>query len=147
MQTGTITLQIDSRVEDIFLIGLAINRICAAIPFDDMSAYEMELCVVEAVNNVIEHAYDNQPGHPVCVVATFERDRLCFEVRDWGTSMDAARLGAPAMGKGVLEDGGRGLAIIRALMSEISYVSVDGMNVLTLTKQIPEGATTALSSS
>lgn len=143
MQTGTITLQIDSRVDHVFLIGMAINRICAAIPFDDVSAYEMELCVVEAVNNVIEHAYDNQPGHAVYVVATVEDDRLCFAIRDRGTPMDPTRLTAPAMGNG-LEDGGRGLAIIRTLMNDVSYVSRDGMNVLTLTKRLPVSAATAL---
>lgn len=145
MQTGTITLQIDSQVDHVFLIGLAINRICRAIPFDEVSAYEMELCIVEAVNNVIEHAYDNQPGHPVYIVVTVEADRICFEIRDAGTPLDPIRLAAPVMGNDPSEDGGRGLAIIRTLMTEVSYVRRDGMNVLTLMKRLPSSAVHATS--
>ena len=76
MRRGTITLAIESRLQDVFLIGLAVNKICSAIPLPDDDVYQLELCVVEAVNNSIEHAYSSEEGHRVEVVTTVDPERI-----------------------------------------------------------------------
>lgn len=75
---------IDSDVSDVFLIGLSVNRICLEIPVSEIEAYQIEVCVVEAVNNTIKHAYGNEKGHEVEVLIDVNEEWIVFTlaVRD-----------------------------------------------------------------
>src|SRR5690242_20035449 len=84
MRTGTLTLSITSALDHVFLVGLSVRGICAGVSLDTACADAVELCVVEAVNNAIEHAYREQPGHPVEVDVEFESECLRIMVRDRG---------------------------------------------------------------
>ncbi|MGH7788474.1 MAG: ATP-binding protein [Candidatus Binatia bacterium] len=134
MRPGTITLRIDSRLEDVWLIGLAVRAVCSALPLDEETTGAVELCVVEAVNNAIEHAYGEAPGQPVEVEASLAADTLRLAVRDRGRSMPWPA--PPAAAPDGLNEGGRGLFIMRELMDDVDYATVDGWNVLTLTKHL-----------
>lgn len=142
MRTGSITLGIDSRLDNVFLIGSAVNTICRAIALSDQAAYEAEVSVVEAVNNAIEHAYENEGGHRLEVVVTIEPDRITFQVCDWGHSLHWNGEPPPppvvdANDVERLSEGGRGLFIMYAFSDHIDYHHIDDKNVLTLVKQLP----------
>ena len=62
------------------LLAVAINRICFYLGLGSERSNEVELCVVEAVTNVIRHAYCAEQGHSVAVAVTAETDRLSFEI-------------------------------------------------------------------
>ena len=49
-------LTINSDLNDVYLVGLTVNRICEHLRMDSVQAYEVELCAVEAVTNAIRHA-------------------------------------------------------------------------------------------
>ena len=132
---SALTLRIDSRFDQVPLIGLAVRAIGTAVRLDDGGAGALELCVVEAVNNAIEHAYGGQPGHVVEVEVTLTAAALRVEVRDHGHRMDW--VAATARAAEPLTEGGRGVVIMRSLMDEVSYASGRGRNVLTLVKQLP----------
>ena len=145
MRSGTLTLRIDSQLDHVFLIGLSVRAICAAARLDDGEADAVELCVVEAVNNAIEHAYGEQPGYVVEVEAVLAATTLRIAVRDRGRSMDWAAACALADARAAehLAEGGRGVFIMRSLMDGLSYHSADGWNVLTMVKQLPSADTPA----
>lgn len=139
MRNGSINLSIDSQFQNVFLVGLAVQRICLSIPLSEQSAYEMEVAVVEAVNNSIEHACHNQPGHFINIRLMLSEDRLTVVVSDAGESveslpempsLDAADLGHPT-------DRGRGIHIMRAVMDEVGYRTDGAVNLLTLVKYLP----------
>ena len=67
---ATITITTESRLENIDLLSAAIRGLCesAALPAADID--RIELCVVEALNNVVLHAYCNQPGHQLARART-----------------------------------------------------------------------------
>lgn len=139
MRTGSINLTIDSQFQHVFLVGLAVQRICLSIPLSDQAAYEMEMAVVEAVNNSIEHACHNQPGHPISMRLNLSEDRLTFVISDTGETvaslramppLDSASLEAPA-------ERGRGLQIMRAVMDEVAYRTDGVLNLLTMVKYLP----------
>ncbi|OFV87143.1 MAG: hypothetical protein A3J75_07225 [Acidobacteria bacterium RBG_16_68_9] len=141
-QTGTITLTIDSRIDHVFLVGSAVNKICTAAALSEQEAYEAEVSVVEAVNNAIEHAYDNRAGHPVEVVVTVDNDRIVFQVCDWGRTLEwtGERPPAPIVNAddtASLPEGGRGLFIMYAFTDAIDYRRRGAKNVLTLVKHVP----------
>jgi serine/threonine-protein kinase RsbW len=139
MRQGSINLTIDSQFQHVFLVGRAVQRICSSIPLSEQLAYEMELAVVEAVNNSIEHACDTQPGHPITVRMTLSADRITFVVSDTGRSVESL----PEMPELDPTDPshppqrGRGLQIIRAVMDDVAYSTHDGSNSLTMIKHLP----------
>ncbi len=136
MHTASLTLRIDSRLDDVFLVGVSIRGICRVLPFDAPAIDAVEICVVEAVNNAIEHAYGNAPGHAVEVAVSVQHAALHVAVRDRGRAMDWPATCAHAELRPIdpLADGGRGVFIIRSLMDEVSYAHRDGWNVLTMVK-------------
>jgi serine/threonine-protein kinase RsbW len=142
MRMGSLTLRIDSQLDHVFLIGLAVRAICQTLAID---ADTVELCVVEAVNNAIEHAYGDQPGHAVEVDLDVNPARLQIVVRDRGRAMDwtAACVRADAYALDTLAEGGRGLFIMRSLMDHLSYRSANGWNVITMVKQLPAATVAA----
>ncbi len=142
MKPRQIKLSIDSDLEDVFLISLAMRGLFSLIPLTDIESDQVELCLVEAVNNSIEHAYGKQQGHEVYVVVTLYQERLVLEVCDAGKPMDENQLESIDMTfqdfnlddlESIPEEG-RGLPIMKAIMDSVSYQSQNGRNCLTMIK-------------
>ncbi|HLA26548.1 MAG TPA: hypothetical protein VJZ49_01495 [Syntrophales bacterium] len=70
-----IRLTVDSRLEEVFLVGLAVRGICAYKSLSEMDTSQMEACVVEVVNNAIKHSYHLQPGHTVDIPISLYTER------------------------------------------------------------------------
>jgi serine/threonine-protein kinase RsbW len=138
LRTGAITLSIESQRGNIFLIGLAINRIASSIPVSEQSAFEMELAVVEAVNNAVEHAHNYRRRKRVTVQVRLEPEIVNFTVIDRGApiNFEAAAAAATGMENAPGIERGRGLGIIRALMDEVRYDRKGQMNQITLVKYL-----------
>jgi serine/threonine-protein kinase RsbW len=139
MRAGAITLAIDSQFDHVFLVGVVVRAVCVQAGFAEEETAGVELCVVEAVNNCVEHAYREEPGHRVEVRLALAGGALRLEVRDRGRRMDwaAACARADACAADPAAEGGRGIFILRSLMDEVGYTERDGANVLTLCKSLP----------
>lgn len=143
MRSGAVTLVIDSCLDHVFLVGVAVLGIARDAGLDELHASQIELAVVEAVNNAIEHAYCGVPGRRVEVTVRVAGRHLTLEVADTGRSMAWEAECAAAEARNLadpLADGGRGLMIIRELLDEVGYRSAGGRNVLSLTKRISAAA-------
>ncbi len=145
--TRRLDLAIDSNLDDVCLIGLVINEICEFARIPPVDAYQIELCVVEAVNNSIRHAYGCRPGNIVRVAVEVGEGELRFAVQDTGKPMPARLAASLADRSRALEfdesdvkslpEGGMGLAIAARVMDQMNYSTSDGCNSLVLTKRIP----------
>ena len=51
MAERRIKLIVDSCLEDVFLIGLTVNKICSYIRLTEVECYQMEVSVVEAASS------------------------------------------------------------------------------------------------
>ncbi len=139
MRTGSIALTIDSEFRNVFLVGLAVQSIYASIPLSEQSAYEMEMAVVEAVNNSIEHACHNCAGHPITICMHLTEDRITFVIADDGDIV-MSLAATPTLDDSVAippRERGRGVQIIRALMDEVAYRHDGASNILTMVKYLP----------
>lgn len=143
--TRTIGLEIESRPECIELLSRALCSVCQlALPAAEIA--KINLAMVEAVNNAVEHAYHGEPGHPVRVELELAPDRLGLRVRDRGQPMTPGRLEAVAeFVEPDPEDPetwslrGRGLFIIRNCMDTVEYEVRDGVNTLSMTRLLATG--------
>jgi serine/threonine-protein kinase RsbW len=143
-----VKLLIDSSLEDVPLAAVAVRALAGLAPLSDEQQGQVELCLVEAANNTVLHAYSNEAGHAVEISVHLLEDRLVLEIADTGRPMPQERLAAAASGLPELDpsaletlpEGGRGLAILHALMDSVGYRSDDGTNTLTLVKRFGRGA-------
>lgn len=136
---GVIRLTIESRKENVCLVGGAVRGIADMLSFDTISSYHLELCVVEAVTNVAKHAYHSEAGHFVEIEILLYQDRLTMKICDSGDRMDLSRIEPLAFDPSkteTLPEHGMGVFILKSIMDEVRYDVVKGRNILTLTKYV-----------
>jgi serine/threonine-protein kinase RsbW len=139
-------LLIESDLDDVCLVAVAINGICLHLGLDKIQASNVELCVVEAVTNAIKHAYHGKPGQTISVVVSPHIQRLDIEVCDDGRPMPPiaiarlqqgiSKLDIAEIDKSLLAENGRGLQIIHDVMDTVTYKRENDQNRLLLTKHI-----------
>jgi anti-sigma regulatory factor (Ser/Thr protein kinase) len=134
---------IESNLENVPLVGLAVNKLCSLISLSDTESYQIELCAVEAVTNCIKHAYGNRPGNEVEIIFTLYPERLTLEVCDTGIPMDQKTISKKSVSSLEVADNltnipesGRGLDIIKRIMDRVIYKTKDGKNCLLMIKEI-----------
>jgi len=137
---------IDSDIENVPLIGMAVNKLCLSLSFSTIDSFNIELCVVEAVTNSIRHSYGGKVGHEVRIVFTVTQEDIVIDICDMGPPMkpdvlDKAVITHPE-GDGYdienVAEGGRGLGIIKEIMDSVVYRSENGENCLTIRKRLPD---------
>ncbi len=140
-----VKMVIESNLADVPLIGIAVNRFCTYAGFRETDAFNVELCVTEGVTNAIKHAYAGKGGQEVTVIFSLSSKEAVFEVCDRGKPMDPEKLKRAAL-NGLKSDetsifsireSGRGLGIMKEMMDEVAYRSENGINFLTLKKNLP----------
>ena len=137
-----IRMEVDSALPNTALIAMAVRGLCALTVLSPVEVNRLELCLVEVVNNAIEHAYGNQPGHMVEATVTLEESQLSITVSDWGGAIPAIKLEEnepQEVGSDIPESllsRGRGLHIVRNLMDTVEYNSHQGKNSLLMVKQL-----------
>jgi serine/threonine-protein kinase RsbW len=135
--------EIESRLEAVPLLGQVACLLCTAAGLTPVEGREVEVCVVEAVNNSIQHAYQGDPDRRVELEITLLPGQLVFHVWDSGTPADAARMNADHRGAlevqlGCVKDiseSGRGLAIIQEVMDSFEYTPGTERNRFRMTKR------------
>jgi serine/threonine-protein kinase RsbW len=149
MDLKRVTFIIDSDMKNVPLIGMSVNRLCRAASFSTIEAFNIELCVVEAVTNSIRHCYRGKAGHEVKVVLTLTQEDIVLDICDIGPPMESDMLDKAVIQRPAGDDydiesipeGGRGLGIMREIMDSVVYRSEKGENCLTLRKKLPEKGT------
>jgi serine/threonine-protein kinase RsbW len=124
-----LNFEIESRLDAVPLLGQLAYLLCTAAGFAPVEGNQLEVCVVEAVNNSIVHAYQGDPAHRVELEAQLSPGQLIFDVWDSGISADPAHMNADH--RRALEvhservkdipHNGRGLAIIQEVMDSSEY--------------------------
>ena len=102
---------------------------------------EKDLCetgeqvLAEVLNNVVEHAHDEDPEGNIYLASNTVGEAICVEIRDDGRPMPNGALPAGELADlpDVLDDlpeGGFGWFMIRSLTSELQYERNDGWNTV-----------------
>lgn len=121
-QGRSVRLTIPARAEYITLGRLALTAIAGVRPLSDETLHDLKLALTEACTNSVKHAYDDGSGS-VDILYELRSDRLAVEVGDAGSGFEPGE-GRP--GAHDLEEGGLGIAIIRALADEVEIAEREG---------------------
>jgi serine/threonine-protein kinase RsbW len=133
-----IRLSIDSRLEQVRVLSGALRGIGKELELSDDKLGQLELMMVEAVNNVIEHAYEMQQGNDVQVRVEYTPEAIHLIISDSGHTMpDALHSGACDMpDPDALPEGGWGMGLIHLLADSIRYIRDAKGNHLHVSKQL-----------
>ncbi len=134
--TQSIQLSIDSQFKHTVLVARAIRGICATTSLSQTEINRIELCVVEVLNNVIEHAYGHKSGHKIEVdILIVHNDRINITITDYGKKITEPLENLTAPFDDVIPDNpdtwacrGRGLSIVEQIMDGVDYQAEGNSN-------------------
>ncbi|MCX7876841.1 MAG: ATP-binding protein [Melioribacteraceae bacterium] len=97
----------------------------------------VDICLTEALNNIIKHAYKGEQNNPIEVIVSKDSNQLELLLIDCGRPRDNFVIKDLEFDPNDIEnlpEGGMGLYLIKQLMDEINYYSINGKNYFTLRK-------------
>ncbi len=135
----TIHFLIDSKFKNISVASCAIRGLGAHLALSEIDTYYLELCVVEAINNAIQHAYSSEEGHVVSLSISYTPSEITARISDTGKRMTLYTPDHPDFDPNEIAsvpDHGMGLYIIHSMMDEVTYQTSGNINTLTLRKRL-----------
>jgi serine/threonine-protein kinase RsbW len=113
---GIVALTVPARAEFIALGRLALTGLARTRVLSAEIVADLKLALTEACSNSVRHAYDEGREGVVEILYELSDDRIAIQVTDDGSGFDPQILERAQV---ELDEGGLGIAIIRALTDEL----------------------------
>lgn len=139
MNNCKIKIVIESKLTNLPLLRKTIRGICSGVVENEQVVQDIELCMNEALSNVIYHAYRSEPGHEIQIIVTLSENEIVFQIIDNGLKNPMHHLVLQEKNLNTLDplsESGRGLLIINQLMNEVVYKSEQDRNILLMRKSL-----------
>jgi serine/threonine-protein kinase RsbW len=131
---GIVALTVPARAEFIALGRLALTGLARTRALSAEIVADLKLALTEACSNSVRHAYDEGREGVVEIVYELSDDRIAIQVTDDGSGFDPEIL---ERAQEELDEGGLGIAIIRALTDELEIgARPEGGSQLRFTKYL-----------
>ena len=117
---GVVALSIPAKAEYIVLCRLALTGLAQVRAVEPETLADLKVALTEACSNSIRHAYEEGRAGVVDVRYELDGAALAVEVADEGSGFDVGDAGENGA---ELDEGGLGIAIIRALTDELAIQS------------------------
>jgi anti-sigma regulatory factor (Ser/Thr protein kinase) len=132
--TGEI-LNLKSRVSELAQIPPWIERLASRFSIPESTQFAMNLCLEEALSNVIWHGYSGKPDHSIAVYfASPGEDYFVFVVEDQAppfNPVDSPEL--PSLNERENNDiGGQGIRLLRQFADSLEYQATPTGNRLSI---------------
>ncbi len=105
----------------------------------DVVLNEIILALDEMCSNLMIHAHHCNPDHHLEMhIEVAQKGKVIFEIMDDGEMFDINRFREPNIDNLVHEKrkGGLGIRLVKSIMDEVIYTTLNGRNVCRLTKTI-----------
>ncbi len=89
---------------------------------DESKAFEIKLCVEEAVRNAIVHGNKSDPRRQVKFSYWVEDGELNIEIEDEGGGFKPELVKDPTKDENLTRNSGRGVYLIKKLMDRVEYI-------------------------
>lgn len=108
---------------------------CAEKAIDELTAFDCELALVEAANNIVEHGYRGRRQGELTLIVQIADNAVRMELLDRGMPVPEGQfLHCEAVPLDATH--GRGTGIIQSCVDEIEYTSENGLNRLVMIKRL-----------
>ncbi|NOY74802.1 MAG: SpoIIE family protein phosphatase [Kiritimatiellaeota bacterium] len=117
--------------------------------FDEGVSASIELAVVEAVNNIVEHSYSSQKDGPIELTIEHTGVSVVFTFLDNGVPFEAASIQTPSFDWKKIDDApedGWGLFLMSSIMDDLQRKRSGGVNILRMTKKCVDASEGAVES-
>lgn len=114
-----VKLKIPSRPVFLKKTRTVLDEICNRAGFAEKKTLELKLAINEALANIIEHAYANDPDKFIYLYFLIVPDRLEVIIRDFGDKPDPTKLRHRDLGD--LEDRGLGIFFMKNFVDYMTY--------------------------
>ena len=126
-----------SSYDDVENISKSIRTFCEKNKVQDVECDQIEICLTEALNNVIKHSYKGESEKSILVKVKKNRKLLEIDIIDTGEarkSFEKPTLDFDPEDIQSLPEGGMGLFIIEEIMNETHYRVKNDKNIFTMRK-------------
>lgn len=133
-----VTVRLPSRLELLGVIDRVAQWLCERLGFDDDSASQVTMSVIEAGTNAIQHGHRRDPAKIVDVNFIMYPDRIEIDVYDQGQGFDIEGVnGDVTAPEHLLDLRGRGIFIMRSCMDSVEFEFTGTGTVCHLVKRRP----------
>ena len=132
-----IDIKISSDYEEVVKVNDAVNDFLIKQGIEELIRNAFDICLTEALNNVIKHAYKEEKGKSIQVKVIKDENLVEVNIIDEGlprTNLEIKKLDYDPNDLESLPESGMGLFIIQQLMDELDYFSINGKNYFVLKK-------------
>ncbi|MBU0498470.1 MAG: ATP-binding protein [Gammaproteobacteria bacterium] len=148
MNDRKITLEIRSIQENVSLAAAAASAIAGLASLTETDRAQIDLCATEALTNCIRHGYGSEAEHPIRMTLCLCQDHIRIDVCHRGGSAQALQQALDKiafatedefeafMMQSLMNEGGRGLALIKHYMNEVAVSVEAGWVCLTMIKRL-----------
>ena len=130
---------IASNYGEVIEINKSIREYLSGNKIETYVCNAVEICLTEALNNVIKHAYKGENSNRIDIIIRLNNDQLEIDIVDEGSprkNLIISELNFDPADIDNLPESGMGLYIIKQLMDDLNYYSLNGKNYFTLRKNI-----------
>ena len=114
-------IEIPSDPREIMAVEKFLEEINARIHLDEMKFNKLLVATTEAVNNGIIHGNKRDPSKKVVLRVEINSTTMTVKVRDEGKGVDVETIPDPLAEENLLRENGRGVFLIRSLMSSVGF--------------------------
>jgi len=134
--------ELDSQLTELSRVQPWIEALADRYGFSEDARFAMQLCVEEALANVVLHGYRSEAGHPIVMRASLSEGTLVFAIDDKASPFAPTE---PAPPNGAtkpaslesIEPGGNGIRLLHRFAGSLRYERLPDGNRLTIGFPVP----------
>jgi serine/threonine-protein kinase RsbW len=139
-------IELDSRLTELSRVQPWIEALADQYGVSQGTRYAMQLCVEEALANVVIHGYRSEPGHPIVIRSSVSAHNLLFAIEDQAAPFAPVEPDPPGEATFSLESmepGGNGIRLLFRFAGSVTYERFADGNRLTIGFPIPLNSVSA----
>jgi len=121
MSEPRVHVEVESRLENVELVQIAIESSLAQLQLSDDDAHQIGISIREAVANAIKHGNRGDVSKLVRVDLGIDNGDLLIRVQDQGVGFDENGVPNPLEPENLLRRNGRGILLMKQYMDQIEY--------------------------
>ncbi|MGH8489851.1 MAG: ATP-binding protein [Gammaproteobacteria bacterium] len=134
-----LAVSVTSDISEMRRLARWVRDISHLLALPDDIAFRLDLCLEEAVHNIIKYGYSDQGPHQIDVKISYDADSLALEVEDDGIAFDPLSVPVLVRPSTLAEAkiGGWGVHLIRQFSDRCHYERRGEKNRLQLLFRVP----------